>query len=182
MTQKEDISLDSIPDPFSQRVYILPLMAVTVVASELAIHSIELVEHKSPQSEGLINKQYGPADFPKSSKLLDIIEQRLYSNLDLSDLPTGQVGTQFQHAVWRHICSIPRGTVATYSEVAEAIGYPRAVRAVANACACNTVALAIPCHRIVRSDGSLGGYRWGVTLKQRLLSLERSSHARGTYE
>jgi O-6-methylguanine DNA methyltransferase len=179
MTLAGFLSLDSIPNPLSQRVYKLPFMAVTVVASDFAIHSIELVANKSPQSERLISKQCGPADFPISSKLLDIIEQRLYSNLDLSNLPTGQVGTQFQHAVWRRICSIPRGTVATYSEVAEAIGYPRAVRAVANACACNTVALAIPCHRVVRSNGSLGGYRWGVTLKQRLLSLERSSYARG---
>jgi AraC family transcriptional regulator of adaptative response/methylated-DNA-[protein]-cysteine methyltransferase len=168
--------------PISTRVFRLPLMTVTIAASEHAIHSIDLVEHPALPAGCLISEPRHPANTAEPRNLLDIIEQRVRCGVDLSDLPTAQVGTEFQHSVWHYIRGIPRGTVATYAEVAAAIGRPRAVRAVANACACNTVALAIPCHRIVRSDGSLGGYRWGIRLKQRLLSLEGSSHAEVAYE
>jgi AraC family transcriptional regulator, regulatory protein of adaptative response / methylated-DNA-[protein]-cysteine methyltransferase len=83
-------------------------------------------------------------------------------------------GATFQQAVWRYLRRIPSGKTASYSEVAAAIGKPNAVRAVASACAANKVALAIPCHRVVRQDGSPGGYRWGVRRKQKLLKEEQS--------
>jgi AraC family transcriptional regulator of adaptative response/methylated-DNA-[protein]-cysteine methyltransferase len=88
------------------------------------------------------------------------------------DLPLDVRGTAFQHRVWRALRDIPAGTTATYSEVARRIGAPRAVRAVAGACAANPVAVAIPCHRVVRTDGGLGGYRWGLPRKRALLSRE----------
>jgi len=106
------------------------------------------------------------------AKIIKLIEQRLDADLDLTGLPLEIHGTPFQRAVWRRLQKIPRGQTVTYAEVAQAIGRPRAVRAVANACACNAIALAIPCHRVVRSDGTLGGYRWGVALKRRLLAIE----------
>ena len=87
-------------------------------------------------------------------------------------LPLDVRGTAFQHRVWRALREIPVGTTATYREIAEKIGMPKAVRAVAAACAANKIAVAIPCHRVVRNDGSLSGYRWDVERKRRLLDRE----------
>jgi AraC family transcriptional regulator of adaptative response/methylated-DNA-[protein]-cysteine methyltransferase len=84
------------------------------------------------------------------------------------------VATAFQWRVWRALQEIPRGQTRSYAEVAEAVGRPRAARAVARACASNRVALLVPCHRVVRADGSVGGYRWGVSRKRRLLEAERT--------
>jgi AraC family transcriptional regulator of adaptative response/methylated-DNA-[protein]-cysteine methyltransferase len=89
-------------------------------------------------------------------------------------LPLDVGGTPFQRTVWQYLQTIPAGEVRSYAEVAAAIGKPAAVRAVASACAKNSLALIIPCHRVVRSDGSLGGYRWGVERKRALLALEAS--------
>lgn len=88
------------------------------------------------------------------------------------DLPMDVRGTAFQQRVWKALCQIPAGQTATYTEVAERIGSPAAVRAVAGACAANALAVAIPCHRVVRHDGSLSGYRWGVERKRALLDAE----------
>lgn len=81
-------------------------------------------------------------------------------------------GTIFQQRVWQALREIPAGSTATYREIASRIGYPRAVRAVAQACAANPLAVAIPCHRVVRSDGALSGYRWGTHRKRVLLQRE----------
>lgn len=88
------------------------------------------------------------------------------------DLPLDIRGTAFQHRVWQALREIPAGTTATYSEIAERIGMPKAVRAVASACAANKIAVAIPCHRVVRMGGSLSGYRWGVERKRELIARE----------
>jgi AraC family transcriptional regulator, regulatory protein of adaptative response / methylated-DNA-[protein]-cysteine methyltransferase len=91
------------------------------------------------------------------------------------DLPLDVRGTAFQQRVWQALREIPAGTTATYSEVAARIGAPAAVRAVAQACGANHLAVAIPCHRVVRRDGSLSGYRWGVERKRALLDRERAA-------
>ena len=88
------------------------------------------------------------------------------------DLPLDTRGTVFQERVWQALREIPAGSTASYTEIAARIGAPKAVRAVAGACAANTLAVAIPCHRVVRSDGALSGYRWGVERKRALLDLE----------
>lgn len=88
------------------------------------------------------------------------------------DLPLDVRGTAFQQRVWRALTEIPPGRTASYAEVAAGIGQPRATRAVARACAANPVAVAIPCHRVVRTDGALSGYRWGVERKRALLDRE----------
>jgi AraC family transcriptional regulator of adaptative response/methylated-DNA-[protein]-cysteine methyltransferase len=88
------------------------------------------------------------------------------------NLPLDVRGTAFQQRVWRALREIPVGTTMSYQEIAKKIGAPRAVRAVAGACAANALALAIPCHRVVRSDGALSGYRWGVERKRALLERE----------
>lgn len=82
-------------------------------------------------------------------------------------------GTPFQQKVWQALANIPRGEVRTYSQIASALNRPEAVRAVANACAANPVSLFIPCHRVVRTDGGMGGYAWGVSIKERLLADEQ---------
>lgn len=90
---------------------------------------------------------------------------------DLS-LPLDVAGTPFQRRVWQALQAIPYGSTRTYSQVAQAIDQPAAVRAVASACAANPVALVIPCHRVVRAGGELSGYRWGLPRKRALLALE----------
>ncbi len=91
------------------------------------------------------------------------------------DLPLDLRGTAFQQRVWRTLCRIPPGETRTYGELARMVGDPRAVRAVARSCARNPVSLAVPCHRVIGSDGSLTGYRWGVPRKRALLEKERAA-------
>ncbi|MDD5462342.1 MAG: methylated-DNA--[protein]-cysteine S-methyltransferase [Methylococcales bacterium] len=88
------------------------------------------------------------------------------------DLPLDICGTAFQQRVWQALREIPAGQIASYTRIAQHIGAPDAVRAVASACAANSLAVAIPCHRAIRSDGSLSGYRWGVERKAELLRRE----------
>jgi AraC family transcriptional regulator of adaptative response/methylated-DNA-[protein]-cysteine methyltransferase len=90
-------------------------------------------------------------------------------------LPLDVRGTAFQHRVWDALQRIPPGSTATYTDVARQIGMPGAVRAVAQACGANALAVAVPCHRVIRNDGSLSGYRWGVERKRALLA--REAHA-----
>jgi AraC family transcriptional regulator of adaptative response/methylated-DNA-[protein]-cysteine methyltransferase len=88
------------------------------------------------------------------------------------DVPLDVRGTEFQRDVWRALRDIPAGSTASYSEVANRIGKPKAVRAVAHACAANTLAVVIPCHRVVTTEGKVSGYRWGVDRKRALLRRE----------
>jgi AraC family transcriptional regulator of adaptative response/methylated-DNA-[protein]-cysteine methyltransferase len=90
------------------------------------------------------------------------------------NLPLDVQGTAFQERVWQALRAIPVGATASYTEIAHQIGMPKAVRAVASACAANHLAVAIPCHRVVRNDGALSGYRWGVERKRELLERERN--------
>lgn len=90
------------------------------------------------------------------------------------DIPLDLLGTAFQQRVWRALRDIPRGTTVSYAELARRIGAPGAVRAVGTACGANPVAVVVPCHRVLRGDGALGGYRWGLARKKALLARERS--------
>ncbi|MGH8618222.1 MAG: methylated-DNA--[protein]-cysteine S-methyltransferase [Burkholderiales bacterium] len=92
-------------------------------------------------------------------------------------LPVDLQGTAFQLKVWNYLRRIPAGQVKSYAEVARAIGKPKAVRAVGSACARNRVGLVIPCHRVIRGDGGLGGYRWGLERKRTLIDRERKARA-----
>jgi AraC family transcriptional regulator of adaptative response/methylated-DNA-[protein]-cysteine methyltransferase len=93
------------------------------------------------------------------------------------NLPLDVRGTAFQQRVWQALQEIPVGSTASYTEIAARIGSPRSVRAVAQACAANPLAVAIPCHRVVRNDGGLSGYRWGIERKRALQ--EREARALG---
>ncbi|UNK48663.1 methylated-DNA--[protein]-cysteine S-methyltransferase [Lysobacter sp. S4-A87] len=92
-----------------------------------------------------------------------------------AQVPVDLIGTAFQKKVWDALMKIPRGETRSYAEVARAIGQPRATRAVASACAGNHLAIVVPCHRVIRGDGSLGGYRWGLPMKQKVLARERAA-------
>ena len=114
----------------------------------------------------------GDTDFEQTvAKVVGFIEA---PGLGLS-LPLDLRGTAFQQRVWQALRGIPLGQTASYSDVAQRIGAPTAVRAVARACAANPVALAVPCHRVLRIDGGISGYRWGVERKRALLAREASA-------
>lgn len=118
----------------------------------------------------------GDAEFEKLvAKVVGFIEAPAIG----LDLPLDVRGTAFQQRVWQALREIPAGSTISYSEMAQRIGSPRAVRAVAQACAANAIAVAIPCHRVVRNDGNLSGYRWGVERKRRLLEREQEAGQRG---
>ena len=120
------------------------------------------------------------AEFPNSVLIRDDDAMRdvmvalafLAGGQQAPELPLHVQGTAFQARVWSALRTIPAGQTRTYTQIAEAIDEPQAVRAVANACGANPAALAIPCHRVIRADGSLGGYYWGIEIKQSLLAAE----------
>ena len=112
----------------------------------------------------------------KNSPLIARAVQHLQNLLDQPkstwETPLDLQGTEFQKLVWSGIAKIPVGTTMTYQQLAISIGRKSSVRAVASACGANPVAIVIPCHRVLRSDGGMGGYRWGVQRKEALLALE----------
>lgn len=113
----------------------------------------------------------GNAGFEKlAAKVIGFVEA---PGLGL-DLPLDIRGTVFQQRVWQALREIPTGSTTSYAEIAKRIGAPKSVRAVASACAANPIAVAIPCHRVVRNDGAIAGYRWGVARKRALLEREKA--------
>jgi AraC family transcriptional regulator, regulatory protein of adaptative response / methylated-DNA-[protein]-cysteine methyltransferase len=111
----------------------------------------------------------GPLLHRWSDTVLEILEHPRLQHVVPLDAVSG---TDFQRKVWKALRGIPAGQTRTYTEVAHAIGQPQAVRAVASACAANPLAVLVPCHRVLRSDGGWGGYRWGIERKQQLLQQE----------
>jgi AraC family transcriptional regulator of adaptative response/methylated-DNA-[protein]-cysteine methyltransferase len=126
-----------------------------------------------------LEREYPAAQIgPGNEQLNDWVEAILrYLNNQQPDLnlPLDVQATAFQWRVWQELRNIPYGSTRSYHEVAEAIGEPKATRAVARACATNKVALVIPCHRVVRENGDLGGYRWGLERKRTLLNQEKAA-------
>jgi AraC family transcriptional regulator of adaptative response/methylated-DNA-[protein]-cysteine methyltransferase len=109
------------------------------------------------------------------AQLVARVAEQLQRPRAVEDIPLDLSGTAFQWRVWQALATIPAGETRTYQQLARTVGKPRAVRAVASACAANRVAVVVPCHRVIRSDGSLGGYRWGVPRKAALLAGERAA-------
>ncbi len=110
---------------------------------------------------------------PELDAWMEALDQHISAGAPRPDLPLDMRGTAFQVKVWQFLLSIREGDVLSYSEVAAKIDKPRAVRAVASACGKNRIGVLIPCHRVLRGDGGLGGYRWGLERKQALLDAER---------
>jgi AraC family transcriptional regulator of adaptative response/methylated-DNA-[protein]-cysteine methyltransferase len=151
---------------------------VLVAATERGISAVYMGDRDSDLVAAL-RKEYPAAEIRAGSGehskwVREIVRHLAGSNPEL-DLPTDVVATAFQRRVWEALRSIPLGTTRTYSEVARAIGQPSAVRAVAHACATNPASIVVPCHRVVRTDGTLGGYRWGLGRKKLLLEREKTA-------
>ncbi|ABM20030.1 DNA-O6-methylguanine--protein-cysteine S-methyltransferase [Marinobacter nauticus VT8] len=115
---------------------------------------------------------------PELDAWMEALDQHISAGAPRPDLPLDMRGTAFQVKVWQFLLSIREGDVLSYSEVAARIDKPRAVRAVASACGKNRIGVLIPCHRVLRGDGGLGGYRWGLERKRALLEAERRSVTR----
>ena len=149
---------------------------VLVAATQRGISAVYLGERDSDLAAAL-RKEYPRAEIRCGSgdqtKWVRAVVRHLAGSNPRLDLPTDVVATVFQRRVWEALRSIPLGATRTYAEVARIIGQPSAVRAVARACATNPAAVVVPCHRVVRTDGTLGGYRWGLERKQSLLERER---------
>ena len=138
---------------------------VAFATSDLEL--LEILRGKLPKAE-LVGAEPG--------LWVDIIGQFVEGRSDL-DLPLDVVATAFQASVWRALRQIPAGETRTYSDIAVAIGHPSATRAVASAIGANPVAVVVPCHRVIRKDGSLGGFRWGLDRKRALLAQESCGSA-----
>jgi AraC family transcriptional regulator of adaptative response/methylated-DNA-[protein]-cysteine methyltransferase len=139
-------------------------------ASEEALRRILAGEYPNAQLSPMPQSQLGAFD-----AWMREVTRRIEGDSAPPDLPLDISGTAFQLKVWKALLAIPRGAVASYGEIARQVGAPRAVRAVANACAANRIAVLVPCHRVIRGDGALGGYRWGVARKRTLLDRERAA-------
>ena len=153
-----------------------PLGAVLIAATAKGLCSVKLGDDDA-RLKRLLADEFSQAELRETDlpelrrKILGFIE----GETGLGKLPIDIRGTVFQRRVWDELRRIPRGETRTYSEIARAIGAPDAVRAVGSACGANPVALVVPCHRAVRTDGGLGGYAWGLARKKRLLALEKKS-------
>jgi AraC family transcriptional regulator, regulatory protein of adaptative response / methylated-DNA-[protein]-cysteine methyltransferase len=156
-----------------------PIGSVLLAATPKGICSIQFGD-SAAALERALRHEYPKAEISRSSRELAPHIRAIRAHIrgqGAVPLPLDIQATAFQRLVWEQLQAIPRGATKSYSEVARAIGRPKAVRAVARACASNPVAVAIPCHRVVREDGSLGGYRWGIRRKQKLLALEGANSA-----
>ncbi len=149
---------------------------VLVAATERGISAVYLGDRDSNLVAAL-RKEYPNAEIRsgsgENSKWVRAIVRHLAGSNPGLNLPTDVVATAFQRRVWEALRSIPLGETRTYSEVAHSIGQPSAIRAVARACATNPASIVVPCHRVVRTDGTLGGYRWGLGRKKLLLEREK---------
>jgi AraC family transcriptional regulator of adaptative response/methylated-DNA-[protein]-cysteine methyltransferase len=126
--------------------------------------------------EEAVRAEFPAADVQRDAAFLSVwagqLRAHLGGRLQKLDVPLDIQATAFQRRVWEYLQTIPYGSTQSYGEIARGIRQPRAARAVARACASNPVAVAIPCHRVVRSDGEVGGYRWGAGRKRKLLQME----------
>jgi AraC family transcriptional regulator of adaptative response/methylated-DNA-[protein]-cysteine methyltransferase len=116
-------------------------------------------------------------DSPELDLWIHAFEAHIAGTGPRPELPLDLRGTAFQVRVWRFLLGVPEGAVVSYGEVAQGIGAPKTVRAAASACAANRIAVLVPCHRVLRGDGGLGGYRWGLDRKRALIDAERARRA-----
>jgi AraC family transcriptional regulator, regulatory protein of adaptative response / methylated-DNA-[protein]-cysteine methyltransferase len=158
-----------------------PLGRLLVGATQRGISALYLGKDDAALQAAL-RKEYPRAEISRDRNGLEgwvgKILEHLRGREPNLDLPTDVQATAFQRRVWEELRKIPYGTTRTYSQVARAIGKPKAIRAVARACATNPVSVVVPCHRVVREDGSLAGYRWGLDRKLALLQHESAQHER----
>ncbi len=149
-----------------------------IAATDRGICMTALGDDKAPLEADLRRRFPAALIWPGDSQLnawAERIVRFITAPGEQPDLPLDIRGTAFQARVWRALLKVPPGKTSTYTEIAAALGQPKAVRAVAAACAANKLALLVPCHRIVRKDGDLAGYRWGIERKRKLLASESAA-------
>lgn len=155
-----------------------PLGRLLVAATERGICAVSLGDSHAALEAALL-KEFPHAEVHRDQANLKQWVSALLRHLNGRqpnlNLPLDVQATAFQWRVWQELRAIPYGSTRSYNEIARAVGHPKAVRAVARACATNPVAMVIPCQRVVRQDGNLGGYRWGLERKHALLAQERSA-------
>ena len=155
-----------------------PLGRVLVAATERGVSAVYLGDEDS-ELVAELRGEYPQAEIASApdsyQRWVREIVQRTEGKQPQVDLPLDLQATAFQRRVWQELQRIPRGATRTYAQVARAVGKPKAVRAVARACATNPVSVVVPCHRVIRGDGNLAGYRWGLPRKQQLLAQERAA-------
>lgn len=157
-----------------------PLGCVLLAATERGLCCVKLGDEPA-QLGRMLAVEFSEANLKEDRRSLAEFKGRVLAFLSgdatLSKLPLDLRGTVFQQRVWAALRQIPPGETRTYKEIAVSIGAPNAVRAVGSACGANPVALIIPCHRALRTDGGMGGYAWGVSRKEKLLKMERKRKA-----
>lgn len=155
-----------------------PLGKVLVAATERGVSAVYLGDAVntliSELREEYPRAEIAPAPDSYQRWVREIV-QRIEGKRPRLELPLDLQATAFQRRVWQELQRIPRGRTRTYSQVARSLGQPKAVRAVARACATNPVSIVVPCHRVIREDGTLAGYRWGLSRKEQLLKQEQST-------
>ena len=155
-----------------------PLGRILIAATDRGLCAVRFGENAQSMEQEL-RAEFSEAvlhrDDNAMRRYLEPLVASLRGDNTTIDLPLDLRATAFQQKVWNQLRQIPRGETRSYSDIAREIGKPAAVRAVARACAANPVAVAIPCHRVVRRDGELAGYRWGLDRKQKLLKAERKT-------
>lgn len=162
-----------------------PLGRMLVAATDRGLCAV-LFAHSDAEAERELHARFAKATLQRDDiglgQAVRFVLSHLTESPSAASLPFDVRATSFQHRVWEALRSIPRGETRTYSEIAQAIGAPKAVRAVGAACGANPLALVVPCHRAVGANGRLTGYRWGVERKRRFLIMEsgetdqKSSH------
>jgi len=153
-----------------------PLGPLLVAATQHGVCAVSLGDNEVELSE-LLYREYPAAQFRRDDtglgRWVEAIVKHLCGRLPRIEVPLDLRATAFQRSVWEQLRRIPYGETRSYGEIAQAINQPRAARAVARACRQNPVAVVIPCHRVIRQDGGLGGYRWGTARKEALLDREK---------
>lgn len=156
------------------------MMAATdrgLCSVQIGAREAEMLERLGKEFPGAVISRMQPQRSGQFRRWMRSLAEHLEGMNQRLDIPLDIKGTAFQVKVWNYLQRIPYGEVRSYSEVARAIGRPAAVRAVGSACASNRLALVIPCHRVIRGDGGLGGYRWGLERKRALIDRERAVRA-----
>ncbi|MFI5096009.1 MAG: bifunctional DNA-binding transcriptional regulator/O6-methylguanine-DNA methyltransferase Ada [Candidatus Acidiferrales bacterium] len=157
-----------------------PLGRMLIAATDKGICAIQFADSDQQLAQGLMREfpfAVRRRDDAAMSQWRENLTRLIQGQETNPSLPLDIRATAFQRRVWECLQKIPRGETRSYSAVAKKIGMPKATRAVARACATNPVAVAIPCHRVIREDGTLGGYRWGIERKEQLLTIEKEAGA-----
>jgi AraC family transcriptional regulator of adaptative response/methylated-DNA-[protein]-cysteine methyltransferase len=150
-----------------------PLGKMLIARSKTGIVHLSFFETNQTDSYRQLTYDWPHASLKRNDRFATKISHQIFQSEPISPLELDLHGTEFQLLVWNALIEIPSGITSTYSQLAKRIGKPSAARAVGNAVGQNRIAYLIPCHRVIREDGSLGGYRWGTTCKSKMLAWEK---------